>query len=159
MFAKILLAVDCWPESRAAVSAASEIARALGGQVLVLHIQERHHARGVAWEPGLPGDSEELADSTVYRLARRGIPAGGILRVALVGRVPEEIANVASDECADLIILGTRGLSCLEGLFSESVGHRLIRLADQPVLIARTPRGKEFQGRRKHKHAIAHHAA
>lgn len=159
MFAKILLAVDCWPESRAAVGAATEIAHGSSGQVLVLHVRERQPARGAAWEPGLPGDAEELVECTVYELVRRGIPAHAVLRTALAGRVPEEIASAARDEGADLIVLGTRGLSCWTGLVSGSVGHRLIRLADQPVLIARTPHGKEVRGHRKQKQAFPHHAS
>jgi nucleotide-binding universal stress UspA family protein len=157
MFGRILLAVDCWPESRAAVSAARDIACASQAEVLVLHVRERERARGVVWEPGLPGDAQELVDLNVYQLARLGLRVRRIDRMALVGRVPEAIVDVAIEERVDLIVIGTRGLSCVRGLFSGSVGHRLIRLAEQPVLIARPTRHDDFR-QTSRKHAASQHA-
>lgn len=158
MVSRILLAIDCWPESKAAISAASDIACAAHAEVLVLHVRERQHARGFVWEPGLPGDAQELVECTVYQFTRLGLQVRHIDRTALVGRVPEEIADVAREERVDLIVVGSRGLSCVRGLFAGSVGHRLIKLAEQPVLIARSARRKDFP-QTSRTHATSQHAS
>ena len=157
MFGRILLAIDCWPESRAAISAAREIACASQAEVLVLHVRERQAARSVVWEPGLPGDAQELVECTIYQLARLGLQVRRVDRTSLVGRVAEEIVKVAREEEVDVIVVGTRGLSCVRGLFSGSVGHRLIRLADQPVLIARPTRHDDFR-QTSRRHRASRHA-
>ena len=157
MLGRILLAIDCWPESRAAISAARDIACASLAEVLVLHVRESARARGAVWEPGLPGDAQELVECTVYQLARLGVKVRRVDCTSLVGRVPEAIVNVAREEGVDLIVVGTRGLSCVRGLFSGSVGHRLIRLAEQPVLIARPTRHDDFRQTSRN-HAASQHA-
>jgi hypothetical protein len=70
MYSKVLLAIDCWPESRAAIDATKKLIRGTPADVLVLHVRERQYARSFVWEPGLPGDARELVDCTVYELAR-----------------------------------------------------------------------------------------
>jgi hypothetical protein len=54
-------------------------------------------------------------------------------------------------------VVGTRGLSRVRGLLSGSVGHRLIRLAAQPVLIARPLHRDDFTHTSR-SHSRAQHA-
>jgi nucleotide-binding universal stress UspA family protein len=136
MFSKVLLAVDCWPESQAAIDATKDIASLWHAEVVVLHVRERQPGRATVWEPGLPGDVEELVEKTVYELAGIGVSARAELRSAIASRVPEQIVEVAREQRADLIVVGTQRLSCLRGFVSGSVCHRLIKLADRPLLIA-----------------------
>jgi nucleotide-binding universal stress UspA family protein len=136
MLGTILLALDRWPESRPALDTARALALSSKAEVVVLHVREHHHARSTVVEPGLPGDAQELVDCAVYELARCGIRARGLLRQAPLGRVPEKIVEVAGAEGANLIVVGSRGQSCLRALLAWSVPHRLIRLADRPVVLA-----------------------
>jgi nucleotide-binding universal stress UspA family protein len=55
----------------------------------------------------------------------------------LEGAPGENICRVAAIEKCDLIIMGSRGLSDLKGLFLGSVTHRVLNGAPCPVLVVR----------------------
>ena len=55
----------------------------------------------------------------------------------LEGPEAEAILAVAETRQADLIIMGTRGLSSLQGLLLGSVAHKVIHHASCPVMVAR----------------------
>ncbi len=58
-------------------------------------------------------------------------------RVAVDSRVEDGILRVASEIKADIIVMGTRGLSTLRGAIMGSVSHALIEKATCPVLIVK----------------------
>ena len=58
-------------------------------------------------------------------------------RVVVADRVDEGILNVADEISADIIVVGTRGLSTLRGAIMGSVSHALIEKASCPVLIVK----------------------
>ena len=49
----------------------------------------------------------------------------------------QAVAEVARREHCDLIVIGSRGMSDLEGLFLGSVTHRVLRVAPCPVMVIR----------------------
>ena len=58
-------------------------------------------------------------------------------RVVVDNRVDEGILKVADETKADIIVIGTRGLSALRGAIMGSVSHALIEKATCPVLIVK----------------------
>ena len=58
-------------------------------------------------------------------------------RVVVDNRVDEGILKVAAETNADIIVMGTRGLSALRGAIMGSVSHALIEKASCPVLIVK----------------------
>jgi nucleotide-binding universal stress UspA family protein len=58
-------------------------------------------------------------------------------RVVLDSRVDEGILRVADEIKADIIVVGTRGLSALRGAIMGSVSHSLIEKARCPVLVVK----------------------
>jgi len=58
-------------------------------------------------------------------------------RVVVDNRVDEGILKVAGETSADIIVVGTRGLSALRGAIMGSVSHALIEKASCPVLIVK----------------------
>ena len=64
----------------------------------------------------------------------------GVSRVDSVmagGDAADVILNCAKDRNADLIVMGTRGLSDLKGLFVGSVSHKVSHLADCSCIMVR----------------------
>ena len=58
-------------------------------------------------------------------------------RVVVDDRVDEGVLKVADEIKADIIVMGTRGLSTLRGAIMGSVSHALIEKATCPVLIVK----------------------
>jgi len=58
-------------------------------------------------------------------------------RVVVDNRIDDGILKVADEIKADIIVIGTRGLSTLRGAIMGSVSHALIEKATCPVLIVK----------------------
>jgi nucleotide-binding universal stress UspA family protein len=58
-------------------------------------------------------------------------------RVVVDDRIDEGVLKVADEIKADIIVMGTRGLSTLRGAIMGSVSHALIEKATCPVLIVK----------------------
>jgi nucleotide-binding universal stress UspA family protein len=58
-------------------------------------------------------------------------------RVVVDNRVDDGVLKVAGEMKADIIVMGTRGLSALRGAIMGSVSHALIEKATCPVLIVK----------------------
>lgn len=58
-------------------------------------------------------------------------------RVVVAERVDEGILHAARETQADIIVIGTRGLSALRGAIMGSVSHSLIEKAECPVLVVK----------------------
>ena len=63
--------------------------------------------------------------------------ASSIDRVVTEGDAADIILNCAKDRKADLIVMGTRGLSDLRGLFVGSVSHKVSHLAECTCILVR----------------------
>ncbi len=78
--------------------------------------------------------AEENLDGWAARARDKGLRA----RVALRTGVPyREIVALATDERADLVVIGTRGRGGIDRAFLGSVTDRVVRLAPCPVLAVR----------------------
>lgn len=138
MFRKIFLAVDGSPSSERATTLAGDLANGSGGEVVVFHAREREYAaRAGIVDIETPAETRELVDETVRTLKDAGVNVRGEVHSALIGTVARDIIDTAAAEGADVIVMGTRGLSDWSGLFLGSVTHRVIHAAEVPVLVTR----------------------
>ena len=138
MFKKIFLAVDGSESSGRATKLAADLAKASHGEVVVFHAREREFAgRAGVVDIETPTETRELVDETIRTLKDADVSARGDVQTALIGTVAKEIVDVAAAEGADVIVMGTRGLSDWSGLFLGSVTHRVIHAAEVPVLVTR----------------------
>ncbi|MBI1727827.1 MAG: chaperonin GroEL [Candidatus Rokubacteria bacterium] len=143
---KILHPTDFSESAVNAEAKAVELARALGGEVILLH---------VAGQPMLYGESViGMADVVEFyrgqrtwaeqRLGERAaaIRATGVAaRVVVDEGVPaSEILRRAEAEKADMIVMGTEGRTGLNRVLVGSVAERVVRLAACPVLTVRLPK-------------------
>jgi nucleotide-binding universal stress UspA family protein len=137
VFERILLAVDGSEHSGKAVPVAGDLGRRYGGEVLVLHVREHEPTWVGDIDVETPAEALDLVDGIVRELKDQGANARGeVVRVPL-GRVARAILDVSHDEGVDLIVLGTRGLSDWSRLLMGSVAHKVVHLAEVPVLVVR----------------------
>jgi nucleotide-binding universal stress UspA family protein len=137
MFEKILLAVDGSEPSRRAIVVGAELAEAHHSEVVVLHVREHELVWGADVDVETRDEAIELVDGVVRDLKDRGIAARGQVSRAPIGQTPRVILDVSREESIGLIVLGTRGLSDWGRLLMGSVAHKVLHLAECPVLVVR----------------------
>ena len=137
MFTKVLFAVDQSEYSKNALPLVTELARQVQTEVVVLHVHEHVMGRGGGYDVETNTEASVLTDHFVRELKDQGLSARGELRSAYFGHTAKRIVEVAKTEGADLIVLGSRGLSDVAGLMLGSVAHKVLQLSEVPVLVAR----------------------
>ena len=148
-FQKILLATDGSEQADAAVDAAIELAFP-SARVRVVHIWnlEVHHRHGY-WDVEIRAEAERLVDAAVNRLRAAGVVADGEIYRADGAHVAAAIISIAREFDADLVVVGSRGLSDWESIFKHSVSHQVLSAVDCPVLVVRErPAGSAFASRK-----------
>jgi nucleotide-binding universal stress UspA family protein len=137
-FERILLATDGSEASKAAVDATIAIAKSATAKVKVAHVWnlEVHHRHG-HWDVEVRSEAEKLVDVSVERLLQAGVIAEREIIRADSLHVAAAIACSAKAFEADLVVIGSRGLSDWQSLRQHSVSHQLLCGLDCPVLIVR----------------------
>ncbi len=136
---KILIAVDGSEHSKRAVEYAIELLKMLQADIILIHCHRNYPT--LLGEPYLQkainkiNQEAETLVKPFRELFRKANIA--ITERIMEGRAGEVIVAVADTEKADLIIMGSRGLSDLEGLIVGSVTHRVLHAASCPVLVVR----------------------
>jgi nucleotide-binding universal stress UspA family protein len=144
-FARILLAIDASVQSEAAVNATIELARSSSTLVRVAHVVEVEPHR----------DVETLVADTVERLTSAGVMAEKDIVRTGAGQVAGAIAKLAHEFEADLIVLGSRGLTDWGSLFQHSVSHKVLAAVDCPVLVVRVRPAADMASPRRIMVAVA----
>lgn len=143
MFNKIVVAYDGSDHAKRAVSAACDIARRYDAKLWLSHTPEGG-ATPIAVDPfigaiGAPLPAEEIAESAkvVIDEARALIEAEGCkLEGSRTGSVSaaDDVAALAEEIGADLIVLGRRGRGAVAGLLFGSVTQEVSRVLPCAVL-------------------------
>jgi nucleotide-binding universal stress UspA family protein len=107
-----------------------------GSMLIAVHVAQEpsiQHRDGEGLERDGVGMVEEIR-SAVGAIAQSGVRAA-LRLVNFPGMQPAQaIADVAAEVGADVIVVGTRGLSPVGGVFAGSVAQRLLELSPCPVL-------------------------
>lgn len=156
MIDKILVAVDRSANNKFIFNSAVSLAQTTGANLMLLHILSQSEAN----YPILPtytyypvmGDRDfevyqkQLAEykewglSFLQDLTREATAAGVDTEYTqLTGNPGRTICELASNWSADLIIVGSRGLTGLKEMFLGSVSNYVTHHAPCSVLIVRTP--------------------
>jgi nucleotide-binding universal stress UspA family protein len=137
-FKRILLATDGSPESEAALLSTIAFARTSSAKVRVAHVWnlELRHRHSIL-DAEVRAEAKRLVDTAVGRLQAVGVLADSEILHADVEHVGAAIAVIAKSFGADLIVVGSRGLSNWQLMFKHSVSHQLLCAVDCPVMIVR----------------------
>lgn len=139
MYDKILVAVDHSEASDRALDAARDLALLSKGEVWVLHLREREVAvkTGVSLSDESMDEASAAVAAAVDKLTAAGVKAHGDVGTTLFGYAARNIVDDAKEHDVDVIVMGSRGRGDLAGLILGSTAHKVIHLADRPVLIVR----------------------
>ncbi len=150
----IICGVDGSPDSRLALGVAADLARRFGARLIVVNIVAALQdpvvptlayapmARPVGSMPPMTarrtGVDVEAAEAMLERiLIEEGLPDADLQTI--VGSPAERLADLADDEGAYLIVVGSRGRGAFKAAFLGSVANSLVGVARCPVLVV--PRG------------------
>jgi len=133
----ILHGTDFSDRSNHALHMAAALARDYGARLIVLHVAT---APPMVYSDGIipPVDLDRQVEQAREELARLPLPSGAVRRFE-EGDTEEVILRVASEERADLLVLGTHGRTGLGRLLMGSVAERILRRAQCPVLTVKMP--------------------
>jgi len=148
----ILIAYDGSADSQSAVQRAAELMPDQPATVLTVwepfdDIMARAGAGMLSWpEQGMLDEIDAASMDSARTRAEQGAEharRAGLhpqVRVGMRGATVAETILVAADEVeANVIVLGTRGLSGLKSLLLGSVSHAVLQHASRPVLVVPSP--------------------
>lgn len=135
----VLVGIDFQALSQEVLAYGAERAVAQGSELHVVHVLPDDHVSAVQAERAIGVVS--LAEDARVRLEKLAtdLPPE-VSRIFLhlaAGAADVEIAQLASDISADIIIVGTHGRTGIDRLISPSVAENLLRIAPCPVLVFR----------------------
>jgi len=145
-FRTVLCPTDFSEPSEAAVAAAAELARHFHAALRLVHIVPAipAHApdlnytfRVPEYEAALHTDATEKLKALAARLCGEGVSPEFNVGHGDPGR---EIARMADEFGAEVIVIGTHGETGWRHALFGSVAERVVRLAACPVLTVRPPR-------------------
>ncbi|MDE1858734.1 MAG: universal stress protein [Thaumarchaeota archaeon] len=145
-FRNIVVAFDGSRDSEKAVQVACSISAKYGSRVTIVHVY-RSPSTVFAPGPGMPvpdfGDLEQAAEETAKGILTRGLDLALKSGVKARGELMESssaveaVVTFSSQDKADLIVVGTRGMTGFKKLVLGSVSTGVVSHATCPVLVVR----------------------
>lgn len=141
---KIVTPIDFSETSMLAIEHAAHMAKLYDAEIVLVHIQEKHWAHFNIIEPEatfeIPPDLADRIQSKLEEVAQAVTRDHGVRASAIVsnGNVYNEIIALVTDIDADLIVMGTHGVSGFEEFFIGSNTYRVVTRANVPVLSVQT---------------------
>ena len=144
MFSRILVGLDGSEYSLKALEFAVDLAKKYSSQLVLVHVVMRQIyainppeagiLAGTAIVRELEAEGKAILAKGEETVKAQGLPVEARLRQ---GVPAEELLRAAADEKADLIVLGSRGLSQVKAFLLGSVSDKVSHHAKCPTLIVR----------------------
>lgn len=145
----ILCGVDGSTDARLALRAAAQLSTQLDARLVVAHVVQAAPATTRLGQVGGPmlasppeGELEAGMRLLEQVVAEEGL--SGVERRAVYGFPADRLADLADEEDAELIVVGSRGRGAFRAAFLGSVSAELIGVARRPVLVV--PPGAALDG-------------
>jgi len=136
-FARLLTPVDFSDPSRRALEVACSIARETGGAITLAHVISTVVTAHYAALVGSPFELDPRTLGAAEQKLREWAGDDAVDIVLAEGLASIEIVRLASELDADLVVMGTRGLTGLEHVLVGSVTERVCRSSAAPVLVVK----------------------
>ena len=136
MYQSILVTLDATPTDRAIIDHVKGLAKAMGSQVILLHVADGWAARTFgadAVSPEVDEDKAYLA-KIMAELQQEGIPTQAELAF---GDPVKEIVRWVRQKGCDLVAMSTHGHRFLADLFLGTTASRVQHRINVPVLLLR----------------------
>ena len=135
---RILIAVDDDPVSVRAADVGCELARALGGELALMHVNVVEYAADTGFSRSdLIAETERESKRLLSSFRERLSLAPSTLEFVQTGTPATAITKAAKDWPADLIVIGSHGRSGMQRALLGSVAEGVMRNASCPVLVVR----------------------
>jgi nucleotide-binding universal stress UspA family protein len=136
---QILVPIDFSPHARPILEWACELAKEHGSKLVLLHAYhlpvEFQQLEGAYLPPefwtNVKTEAQQTLDEYKAQVSQQGIEVEAIVREGYPATVIEEEAESLP---ADLVVIGTHGLSGLKHLLLGSIAERVVQRAPCPVL-------------------------
>ena len=137
MSRSMVCGVDWSEESIAAASVASELSRRLRATLVLAHVVEERPTFPYGSETQLNRSRHRAHDETMLRFDRleRRLGAADFDRRVLYGAPADELADLAEQQDAALVVVGPRGRGALKAALFGGVSSALSRVSNRPVVI------------------------
>jgi nucleotide-binding universal stress UspA family protein len=144
---KILVPIDFSEHADHALASATKLARPFGASLHLLHVVQLPLMPVTPEAPAVPVTFwQELREHARKRLEpiQKRLQADGLrCEIEVIEDIPGFAIAAAAERChADLIVMGSRGLSGVKHLLLGSVAERTVRGATCPVLTVKTSSGE-----------------
>ncbi len=143
MFKKVVCATDGSAGADLGLPYARRLTADADGELVIVHCVE-YQASAASSKPLHEHGDENEIEAKIKRQVADLVDQGAKATLQMVATSPSgaahTIADVARDERADVIVVGTRGHTALAGLLVGSVTQRLLHIASCPVLVVPTAR-------------------
>ena len=149
MLERILVPLDGSPLAEAMLPLARELARKLGGRLVLLHVAETAveerdravRAQAAEYLRSKRSVAEKYLNDVACPLEDEGVP---VEWVVLEGRAPRRILAYARETSVDLIAMATHSRGGFVRAIMGSVATRVLQAAHCPVLLARPRQEGQF---------------
>lgn len=142
IFDRVLIATDGSENNMAAVEKGLAVARLCGSAVYAVYVVDAAMADSTG--PVITSASGDL----IRRLEAEGMAALGRVQemaaglelktIVILGRPAPSIVACATENKADLIVVGSQGKGGIERLLLGSVASKVVQTADRPVLVVKS---------------------
>jgi nucleotide-binding universal stress UspA family protein len=135
----VVCGVDWSEDSNAAVTVAAKLSRQLGAPLVLAHVVEERPTFPFGSATELNRSRHHAHNETMLMFDRveRRLGVVALEPRVLFGAPADELADLAEEEDAALLVVGSRGRSALKAALFGSVSSALSRASDRPVVVVR----------------------
>lgn len=150
MYRHILVPVDGSATSQRGLKEAASLAKTLGATIRLVHIVDEtaltlNPEAATATAPLLEQFAEsgkQVLQEAVAAAQREGVQVETAMHENIAGRVADRILDEAAQWPAELIVMGTHGRRGIRHVVLGSDAEAVVRSAQVPVLLVRSPEGE-----------------